>query len=65
MVKVREKATVPFATARTVQLPGCDAGANPAIGNCEVKHSSPADGSSPYSAVVATVPAGSSHSTRN
>ncbi len=41
------KCHAPFDTARTVQLPGCDAGANPAIGSCAVKHSSPAFGSSP------------------
>ena len=47
IVKVFENATAPFDTARTVQVPGCDAGANPAMGSWAVKHNSPAFGSWP------------------
>src|SRR5579863_9573067 len=47
MLNWRETRGWPFAVTRAVQTPGCDAGANPAMGSWLVKHSSAAAGRSP------------------
>src|SRR5690349_17100659 len=65
MRNARENRTRLFDRTRTFHEPGCEAGANPAMGSCVVRQSSAALGSSGYSAVLTVAPDGSSHSTRN